>query len=123
VSRADEAQRVWDFLGQTEAALVPLGFSPLRSGLPTQEVDAMLLLLDSAGAKMSNLEDAIGDQLEAEGRVLSEVVAEHVLMCFQSRDPQVSLELVVQGPIEEMKDVARGSVQDTTRLVAAWFER
>jgi hypothetical protein len=55
--------------------LVPLGFSPLRSRLLTQEVDAMLLLLDSAGAKMSKLEDAIGSQLEAEGRVLSEVVA------------------------------------------------
>jgi hypothetical protein len=50
-SQADEAWRVWDFLGQTEATLVPLSFSPLRSGLPTQEVDAMLPLLDSAGAR------------------------------------------------------------------------
>jgi hypothetical protein len=30
-----EEWRVWDFLGYTEAALVPFGFSPLRSGLPT----------------------------------------------------------------------------------------
>jgi hypothetical protein len=30
-----EEQRVWDFLGYTEAALVPFSFSPLRSGLPT----------------------------------------------------------------------------------------
>jgi hypothetical protein len=26
-----EARRVWDFLGQTKAALVPLGFMPLCS--------------------------------------------------------------------------------------------
>jgi hypothetical protein len=35
VLRASEAWRVWDFLGQTEAMLVPLGFNPLCSGLPT----------------------------------------------------------------------------------------
>jgi hypothetical protein len=27
-----EAQKVWDFLGQAESALVPFGFSPRRSG-------------------------------------------------------------------------------------------
>jgi hypothetical protein len=30
-ARAGEVQKVWDFLGQTEAVLVPLGFSPLRA--------------------------------------------------------------------------------------------
>jgi hypothetical protein len=45
--------------------------------------------------------EVIGDQLEEEGHVLVEPVAEHVLMCFWSRDPQVSLESVVQGLIEE----------------------
>jgi hypothetical protein len=39
---------------------VPLGFSPLHSGLPAQEVDAVLLVLDSAGAKMSQLEEVVG---------------------------------------------------------------
>jgi hypothetical protein len=51
-----------------------------------------------------------------------EAVAEHVLMCFRSRDPQVSLELVVQGLIEETEDAARAGVHDTTRLVDAQFE-
>jgi hypothetical protein len=49
-------------------------------------------------------------------------VAEHVLMCFRSRDPQVSLELVVQGLIEETEDAARAGVHDTTRLVDTQFE-
>jgi hypothetical protein len=70
-SQAGEARRVWDFLGQTEAALVLLGFSPLRSGILTQKVGVMLPLLDSVGAKMSMLEEVIGGQLEVEGRVLA----------------------------------------------------
>jgi hypothetical protein len=71
-------------LGQTEAALVPLGFNPLSSGLLAQEVGTVLPLLDSAGARMSWLEEVIEGQLEAEGRVLAQAVAEHVLMCFRS---------------------------------------
>jgi hypothetical protein len=48
------------------------------------KVSTVLPLLDSAGAKMLKLEEVIYDQLEAEGHVLAEKVAEHVLMCFQS---------------------------------------
>jgi hypothetical protein len=84
---AGEAQKVWDFLGQAESALVPIGFNPLRSEVPVQEVSAELPLLDSAG-----------------------------------QDPQVSLEPVVQGPAEEVPDVAQVDVQETMKLVAEWFE-
>jgi hypothetical protein len=59
---------------------------------------------------MSKLEEVISGRLEVEGQVLVEIVVEHVLMCFQSRDPQVSLEPVVQGPIEETEDVAWADV-------------
>jgi hypothetical protein len=60
--------------------------------------------------------------LEEEGRVLAEVVAEHVLMCFQSRERHVSLEPMVQGPTEETEDVALAGVHDIMRLVATQFE-
>jgi hypothetical protein len=66
---------------------VPFGFSPLWSEVPAQEVSTMLPLLDSAGIKMSELEDVVGSRLEAEGCILTEAVAEHVLMCFCSQDP------------------------------------
>jgi hypothetical protein len=82
----------------------------------------VLSLLDSARVKMSQVEELIGDRLEEEGRVLAEVVAEHVLMCFQSREPHVSLEPVVQGPTEETGDVALAGVHDIMRLVATQFE-
>jgi hypothetical protein len=84
--RVGEAQKVWNFLGQAESALVPFGFSPLRSGVSTQEVSAELPLLDSAGAKMSELEDVVTSRLEAKGCILAEAVAEHVLLCFYSQD-------------------------------------
>jgi hypothetical protein len=44
-ARAGEAQKVWDFLGQTEAALVPLGFSSLRTGDPMEEVSIVIHFL------------------------------------------------------------------------------
>jgi hypothetical protein len=86
-SWAGEAQKVWDFLGQTEAALVPLRFSPLYTGDPVEEVSAALPLLDSAGAKMLKLEEVVDGQLEAESHALAEAAAEYVLTCFQSQDP------------------------------------
>jgi hypothetical protein len=119
---AGEAQKVWDFLGHTEATLVPLSFSPLHVGDPVEEVGATLPLPDSAGAKMLKLEEVISGQLEAEGRVLAKAVAEYVLTCFWSRDPQISLEPVVQGPITETTEAAHADVEDTVKLVAELFK-
>jgi hypothetical protein len=102
---------------------VPLGFSPLHIGDPVEEVSAALPLLDFAGAKMLKLEEVDGGQLEAEGRALAKIVAQYVLTCFQSWDPQISLELVVQGPIVETEESAHASVEDTAKCVAEWFER
>jgi hypothetical protein len=89
---------------------VPFCFRPLRSRVPVQQVSVELLLLDSASVKMSELEDVIGDRLEVAGRILAEAVAEHVLMWFHSKDPQVSLEPVVQGPTEEVQEATQVSV-------------
>jgi hypothetical protein len=44
--------------------------------------------------------------MEAEGHALAKAVAEYVLTFLQSRYPQISLELVVQGPITETKEDA-----------------
>jgi hypothetical protein len=87
-ARVGEAQTFWDFLGQAESALVPFGFSPFRSGVPAQEVSAELPLLDSIGDKILKLEDVIASRLEADGRILAEAAAEHVLLCLHSQDPR-----------------------------------
>jgi hypothetical protein len=43
-------------------------------------------------------------------RVLVKVVVEHVLLYFCSRDPQVSLEPVVQGPVIETEEAVWAGV-------------
>jgi hypothetical protein len=110
-------------LGQTEAALVPLDFIPICPMGPVGEVTDALLLLDSAGAKMLQLEGVVGGWLEAEGFILVEVVVEHVLLCFHSRDHQVSMEPVVQGPDTKTEEAAWADIQDTAKLMAVRFER
>jgi hypothetical protein len=60
----------------------------------------MLSLLDLAGRKISQLEEVVGSRLEEEGHALAQAVADHMLMCFQSHDPTISLEPVVQGPVK-----------------------
>jgi hypothetical protein len=51
-------------------------------------VSVVLPLLNTARAKMLKLEEAIGEQLEVEGHALAKMVAEDMLISFQSRDPQ-----------------------------------
>jgi hypothetical protein len=52
-------------------------------------------VLDSAGRKISQLEEAIGNRLEKEGCALALAVADQMLMCFRSRYPSISLEPTV----------------------------
>jgi hypothetical protein len=46
-----------------------------------------------------------------------------VLMCFRGRDPGISLEPVVQEPVEGLAEATRFSVEDATRAIAERFER
>jgi hypothetical protein len=87
------------------------------------EAGVVLPLLDSVGRKISQLEEAVGSSLEKEGRALAQAVADHMLMCFRSRDPSISLELVVQGPVEGFAEAAKDNVEDAARAVAERFER
>jgi hypothetical protein len=122
-SRAGGAERVWSFLGQADAVLASFGFSPVRTGGAAPEGGVAVPLLDSAGVKISQLEDAVGSRIEEEGRALAQAVAEHVLMCFRSRDPAISLEPVVQGLVEEPVEAATAGVEDAARAVADRFKR
>jgi hypothetical protein len=78
------ASKVCDIVGQAEIVLAPLSFCPVRSRGSSREVRKVLLMLDSAGDKILMLDEVISDQLEAEGHVLVEKVADHMLMCFRS---------------------------------------
>jgi hypothetical protein len=103
--------------------LTSFGFSPIRGGDAAPEASVVLPLLDSVGRKISQLEEAVGNHLEEEGRTLAQAVADHVLMCFQSRDPSISLEPAVQGSVEGSTEATRDNVEDDARAVAERFER
>jgi uncharacterized protein (DUF3084 family) len=122
-SRAGDRQHVWSFLGQVDAALMSFGFNPIRGGDAAPKADAVLPLLDSAVRKISQMEEAVGSRLEEEGRALAYAVTDHVLMCFRSHDPSISLEPVVQGPVEGSMEAARGGIEDAARALAEQFER
>jgi hypothetical protein len=122
-SRAGDAQCVWSFLGQADAVLASFGFNPVRTGGAAPEGGAAVPLLDPATAKISQLEDAVGSRIEEEGHTLAQAVAEHVLMCFRSRDPAISMEPVVQGPAEEPAEAAAVGIEEATHTVADRFKR
>jgi hypothetical protein len=121
-SQASDGQHVWSFLGQPDATLVSFGFSHIQGGDVAPEVSVLLPLLDSAGWKISQLEEAVDSHLEEEGRALAQAVADHVLMCFRSHDPSISLDPVVQGPVEGSTEAARDGVEEAARAVAERFE-
>jgi hypothetical protein len=77
----------------------------------------------SVGRKISQLEEGVDSPPKKDGLALAQAVADHVLMYFQSRDPSISLEPVVQGPVEWSAKDARDGVEDAARSVAEQFER
>jgi hypothetical protein len=102
--------------------LASFGFSPIRGGDAAPEASVVLPLLDSTGKKISQLEKAVSSRLEEEGRALAQAVADHMLICFRSRDPSISLEPTVQGPVERSAEAARDGVEDVVRVVAERFK-
>jgi len=89
---------------------------------PASIVDA-LPVLNSALDRLRRLEPVLASQLEAEGRELIRMVAEHILTCLRGHDPAISLAPVVDGPMAETDASAREGVQDIVDFVAAYFKR
>ena len=117
------AQRIVDWASEASLALVPLGMSPIQvAELPASIADA-LPVLNSSSDRLWRLEPILAGQLEAEGRELIRMVAEHILTCLRSHDPAISLAPVVDGPVAETEAAARESVWDVVDFVAAYFKR
>jgi hypothetical protein len=51
------------------------------------------------------------------------VVVDHVLTCFRSHDPTISLTPVQEGPVPEAEATAREGVQEAVEIVASHFKR
>ncbi|KAJ1283359.1 hypothetical protein BS78_03G122400 [Paspalum vaginatum] len=116
-------QRIADWAGEASSALVPLGLSPIRVTEPPSTIADALPVLDSAVERLRRLDSTLGERLDAEGRELCRLVVEHLLVCFRSHDPAISLDPVIAGPVEEAEAAARVSVQEAVEVVAARFQR
>ncbi|KAJ1266723.1 hypothetical protein BS78_07G000300 [Paspalum vaginatum] len=116
-------QRIADWAGEASSALVPLGLSPIRVTEPPSTIADAFPVLDSAVERLRRLDSTLGERLEAEGRELCRLVVEHLLVCFRSHDPAISLDPVIAGPVEEAEAAARDSVQEAVEVVATRFQR
>ncbi|KAJ1296110.1 hypothetical protein BS78_01G273800 [Paspalum vaginatum] len=94
-------QHIADWAGEASSALVPLGLSPIRVTEPPSTIADAFPVLDSAVERLQRLDSTLGERLEAEGRELCRLVVEHLLVCFRSHDPAISLDPVIAGPEEE----------------------
>jgi len=102
---------------------VPLGMSPIQVAEPPASIADALPVLNSASDRLRRLEPVLAGQLEAKGRELIRMVAEHILTCLRSHDPAISLAPVVDGPVVETEAAARDSVREVVDFVAAYFKR
>ena len=117
------AQRIVDWASEASLALVPLGMSPIQVAEPPASIADALPVLNSASDRLRCLELILAGQLEAEGRELIRMVAEHILTCLRSHDPTISLAPVLDGPMAEMEASAREGVWDVVDFIAAYFKR
>ena len=117
------ALRIADWATEASLALVPLGMSPIQVAEPPASIADALPVLNSASDRLRRLEPVLAGQLEAEGRELIRMLAEHILTCLRSNDPAISLAPVVDGPVAETEASARESVRDVVDFVAAYFKR
>jgi hypothetical protein len=49
-------------------------------------------------------------------------VVDHVLTCFRSHDPAISLTPVLEGPVPEAEAAAREGIQEVVEIMASRFE-
>ena len=104
---------------------MPLGMSPIQVAEPPASIADALPVLNSASDRLRRLEPVLAGQLEAEGRELIRMVAEHILTCLRSHNTAISLGIgsVVDGPVAETEASAREGMRDVVDFVAAYFKR
>ena len=70
--------------------------------------------------RLKALPRAMQELASREGRALAQAVAEHVLACYRSWDPNFSLEPARQGVVEAEEGAAREAVRGFTEVVACF---
>jgi hypothetical protein len=97
-------QRIVNWVGEASTGLEPLGLSPIQVAEAPSSISSVLPALDS-------------------GRELARMVVDHVLTCFRSHNPAISLTSVLEGPVAEAEATSRVAVREAVEIVASRFER
>jgi hypothetical protein len=84
--------------------------SPIQVAEPLALITDALLMLDITAECLRSLDQTLGACLEEEGRELCRVVVGHVLTCFRSHDPDISLAPIIEGPVADAEATAREGV-------------
>ena len=88
---------------------MPLGMSQIQVAEPPASIANALPVLNSTSDRLRRLEPVLAGQLEAEGRELIRMVAEHILTGLRSHD--------------HPRATARESVREVVAFLAAYFKR
>ena len=94
-----------------------------EKGMDLETISHIALGFEEISRHLKALPQAVQELAAQEGRGLAQVVAEHVLACYRSRDPNFSLEPVQQGVVEAEEGPTWEAIQGVAAKVAACFTR
>jgi hypothetical protein len=115
--------RIARWVDEVNPTLGGLGLSPIPVAEAPSTLDAALLALDSTSEQLRQMEDSLLDRLESEGRAVARMMAEHVLTCFRSHDPDAPLTPVLLGPVPRTAAAAREGVQGAVEIAVSRIKR
>jgi hypothetical protein len=116
-------ERIPNWVGEASTTLEPLGLNPIQVAEAPSSISSILQALESTAEHLQRLESTLVARLESEGQELARIVVDHVLTCFWSHDPAISLTPVLTGLVPEVEAAAREGIQEVVEIVASRFER
>ena len=92
-----------------------------EKGMERAIIRHIALGFEKISRRLKALPWAVQELASREGRGLAHAVAEHVLACYRSRDPNFSLEPAREGVVEAEEEATREAVRGIVTEVAACF--
>ena len=123
VSRVILQHMLEDILQRMRRAVEKGGLGRLAEDQKSDSPARQVLGLQQVCERLEALPWAVQELAAREGRGLAHAVAEHILACYRSRDPNFPLEPAREGVVQAKEEAAREAVRSTAAEVAAGFRR
>jgi hypothetical protein len=115
-------QWIANWVDEASTALEPLGLSPIQVAEAPSSISSILPALESVAERLQRLESILVSRLESEGQELARIVLDHVLTCFRSHSPAISLTPILKSPVTEAEAAAWEGIQEVVEIMASRFE-